>query len=506
MDEILLNVESCETRIAHLKAGELHNIVIERSKNRRITGNIYRGVVSNVLQNIQSAFIDINEGNSGFIHIRDVLENSKKFEDHFDIISRDDSAVVNSKRDIREILQNGQSVLVQVIKEPIGSKGTRLTSNISIAGRYIVLLLYSSNCGISRKIEASEDRERLKALLKKLDLPSGMGVIFRTISVTATDNQLIDEVHELVGTWEQILQDFNKAKEPCLLYQELSVLKKAVITAIDKKFSRLLVDNYSVFNICKQFSKKYDPDNQLAIELYKGKVPLFEKYGIENALQRVLQRKVWLSCGGYLYFDKTEAMYTIDVNSGRSTNKKNNNLENSIVLINLEAADEIARQIRLRNIGGLIICDFIDMKLRKNKTRVLQRLKDNMKNDSAKNTILGMNDFCLVALTRQRDRGSLEQTVLTNCPYCRGSGSIRTYETTAIEIERSLKKVVTEGYRALRLVTHPNIDNFLELHAKKHLVAIARKNSAHLEFETNDTLHLNACYFQVLHTHEKIEI
>lgn len=502
MNEMLLNVESCETRIAHLKSGELYNIVIKRNKNRKLTGNIYRGSVTNVLNNIQSAFIDINETSSGFIHIQDIVNNTKQFDDQVDVIKSDDLA---TETDITKVLKIGQTVLVQVVKEPIGTKGIRLTSNLSIAGRYIVLLPNNPNCGISRKIENIKVRDHLKAMLKKFALPNGMGVIFRTVSALASDDQLIDEMNELMAIWNQVVQSFNQSTDPGLLYQESSLLKQSIMTAVDKNFDRVVVDDYATYNLCKKFSGQYDNRKNLCIELYQDKVPLFEKYEIENTLQRVMQRKVWLSSGGYLYFDKTEAMYTIDVNSGRSTKNKNSNLEHSIVLINLEAADEIARQIRLRNIGGLIICDFIDMKLRKNKKRVVQRLKDRMKEDSAKCTVLDMSEFGLVEVTRQRNRESLEQTTLTPCPYCKGGGAIKTHETTAIAIERSLKHVLGKHYRALRLVTHPQLDNFLE-GAKDIFVAIAHKNHAHLEFASNDSLHLNECYFQSLDTYEKIDI
>ncbi|CUI16169.1 ribonuclease G [Candidatus Protochlamydia naegleriophila] len=512
MHEILLNIESKETRYALLKNGDLRDLIVERKKERQLTGNIYRGRVRNILHNIQSAFIDINEGENGFIHISDIIENTKKFEQLFDMdFDLDyDIKTLNEKEqqnlDIEQLMKPDQPVLVQVVKEPIGSKGARLTSNVSIAGRYLVLLPNSSHRGVSRKIEDRVARERLKKLIRAFEMPQDMGLICRTASASATQEMLIAEAHDLLHNWQNIMENFKKASEPTLLYAESDLIKRAVITAIDKRYDRILVDDYATYQTCKRLYSRYSSEHPLRIEYYRDKVPMFERFNVEREIEKTLRRKIWLPSGGYLFFDRTEAMYTIDVNSGRSSNNKTD-VEESLVRINLEAAEEIARQLRLRNIGGLIICDFIDMRLRKNQRRVLERLKDCMKEDSAKCTILGMSEFGLVEMTRQRNRGSLLQTIFTGCPYCAGSGVIKSHESLSIEIERAFKKIIAcHEQFALKLVVHPELDRYLNVIDKQYLFKLATDFNAHLSCEVDDRLHLNEFHFYSTITNKRIEV
>ena len=512
MHEILLNIESKETRYALLKNGELRDLIIERKKERQLTGNVYRGKVRNILHNIQSAFIDINEGENGFIHISDIIENTKKFEQLFDMDFDLDPDIKESHArkqqnpDIEQVMKPDQPVLVQVVKEPIGSKGARLTSNVSIAGRYLVLLPNSSHRGVSRKIEDRTARERLKKLIRAFEMPQDMGLICRTASATATPDMLIAEAHDLLHNWQTIMENFKKASEPTLLYAESDLIKRAVLTAIDKRYDRILVDDYATFQTCKRLYSLYASEHALRIEYYRDKTPMFERFNVEREIEKTLRRKIWLPSGGYLFFDRTEAMYTIDVNSGRSNTSKTD-VEESLVRINLEAAEEIARQLRLRNIGGLIICDFIDMRLRKNQRRLLERFKDCMKEDSAKCTILGMSEFGLVEMTRQRNRGSLMQTIFTACPYCAGSGMVKSHESISIEIERALKKVIScHEQFTLKLLIHPEVDYYLNIADKPYLLRLAAEYNAHLTFETDDRLHLNEWQFYSTTTNKRIEV
>lgn len=515
MQEILLNIESKEIRSAHLKNGFLYDLTIERKKERQLTGNIYKGRVTNILHNIQSAFIDINEGENGFIHISDIVENTKKFEELFDMdfdLDREDEKPAKKSQknpdcNIEQVLKPDQCVLVQVVKEPIGNKGARLTSNVSIAGRYLVLLPNSSHRGVSRKIEDRTARERLKKFIRSFEMPQDMGLILRTASCTATPDALIQETHDLITQWEQIMAGFQKADSPTLLFEESDLIKRALITALDKQFDRILVDDYPTFQALKRLYSRYQTEHSLKIEYYRDKVPMFERFNVEREIEKTLRRKIWLPSGGYLFFDRTEAMHTIDVNSGRSSSNQENDVEESLVRINLEAAEEIARQLRLRNVGGLIICDFIDMRLRKNQRRVLERLKDCLKDDSAKCTVLGMSEFGLVEMTRQRNRGSLTQTIFMACPYCTGSGLVKTNESISIEIERALKKVIGHQQQfGLRLITHPEIDHYLGVGDKQFLKKMAEDLNAHLEFSVDDRLHLNDFQFVSTINNKKIEV
>ncbi len=482
-------------------------------KTDSLPGNIYRGRVTNILHNIQSAFIDINEGENGFIHISDILENTQKFQEMFEMDFDWDQDIATSKAkqkketDISKILKIDQPVLVQVVKEPIGTKGARLTSNITIPGRYLVLLPNTPHRGVSRKIEDPASRDRLKKLLRAFEMPQDMGLICRTASTNATPELLIDEANELLKTWQHTIDNFHKATKPTCLYEESDLIKRALLTCVDKKYDRLLVDDYATFQRCKRIYEKYEKEHDLKIDFYRDKVPIFERFNVEREVDRALRRKIWLPSGGYLFFDRTEAMYTIDVNSGRSSQQSSSNVEEALVHINLEASEEIARQLRIRNVGGLVICDFIDMRSRKNQRRVLDRLKEEMKDDSAKCTILGMSEFGLVEMTRQRSRESLTQTIFTSCPYCNGSGMIKSNESVSIEIERTFKKLIHQQQQfGLELVAHPELDHYLGHNDKDYLLKLAEKWNADLRFNSNDNLHLNEFEFYSTINGKKLEI
>lgn len=499
MNDILLNVESKETRLAHLRGGQLHDLILDRKRSRQSTGNIYRGKVTNILHNIQSAFVDI-EGESGFIHISDILENASKFKEMFDMdfdLDGDTEKKDSPIKDITQVLKPQQPVLVQIVKEPIGTKGARLTSNISIAGRYLVLLPNNPHRGVSRKIEDPKMRDQLKKLIRSFEMPKDMGLICRTVSAQATTDMLIEEATDLFNSWQEIVEKFHTSKHPTLLFEESDLIKKAVITCIDKKYDRLLVDDYATFQRCKKIYDKYKGEHALKLEFYRDKMPMFERFNVEREIDKCMRNKIWLKSGGYLFLDQTEAMHTIDVNSGRSsTNPSGGDVEETLVRINLEAAQEIARQLKIRNIGGLIICDFIDMQSRKNQKRVLEHLKECMKEDSAKCTVLGMSEFGLIEMTRQRNRESLAQTLQTACPYCSGHGLVKSHESVAVDIERALKRLIlSQNQFGLKLTIHPDLSHYLEQGDKEYYLKIAEKSNALLEFALNDNLHLNDFIF-----------
>ncbi len=496
MKEILINVESKELRVAKLKNKKLTDLIVERKKSRQITGNIYRGVVKNILKNIQSAFIDIGEGENGFVHITDVMENTQKFQEMFDMDFEHSGKTTDPEEtDISKILKTGQTVLVQVVKEPIGTKGARLTSNVSIAGRFLVLIPNSPHRGVSKKITDNKSRTRLKNLIQAFEMPSDMGLICRTSCVNATTDQLIDEAHELIENWEKTRQEFEKSKGVALLYQESDVVKRTLIKALDKDVTRVLVDDMATYNMLCAMEQKYrGPESKLKVEYYRDKFPIFKRFGVEKEIEKAANRKIWLPSGGYLFFERTEAMYTVDVNSGRGQSKSDGgkDVEEAIVHVNMEAADEIARQLSIRNIGGLVICDFIDMRFRKNGKRVLDRLKAALKEDSAKITILGMSEFGLVEMTRQRSRESLTQTMYTECPYCYGKGLVKNFESASIDLERAISELVHVGENyALEISVHPSFDEFLNKDDKAYLISTFEENNAKLTFKVDDTLHIS---------------
>lgn len=514
MKEILLNVTPKEKRCAFLKMGKLSDLVVERNNTIPATGNIYRGNVINILHNIQSAFINLYGTENGFIHINDIIENTKKFQEMYDMEFDWDSKNKNNKKastetDIAKLMKLGDAVLVQVVKEPMGSKGARLTSNISIPGRHLVLLPNSEHRGVSKKIQNKGERDRLKKMIAAFEMPKSMGLICRTASTEASIDTLIEEAKELLTIWEDITEKFGNTTKTALLYEESDLIKKTLLRAINKKYDKLVVDNQKAYKQCVELYKKYEDEHPLVIEYYKQPMPMLEHFGIENEIAKSLRRKIWLQKGGYLFFDRTEAMYTVDVNSGRSTPKKEGtaNVEEAIVQINREAAAEVARQLRIRNIGGLIIIDFIDMRMKKNQRRVLSALKEAMKDDPAKCTILNMSEFGLVEMTRQRTRESLIQTMFTHCPYCSGKGMIKNNESTLIELHRALKKVVlAKKVSKIKLTLHPEFNTYLGQKERKLIESMTRKWKGSVEFDTNDELHLNTFTFHSIKSGEEIEI
>jgi ribonuclease G len=492
MQEILLNIESKQVRYALLKNGKLHDLVVERKKERQTAGNIYKGRVTNILHNIQSAFIDIDAGENGFIHLNDIVENARKLEEAFDMDFEFEESEEEEDVKIDQFLKPDQSVIVQVVKEPIGTKGARLTSKISLPGRYLVLLPNSPHRGVSKKIEDKATRERLKRIIRSFDIPKEMGLICRTASQFASQETLLLEIQELVTVWQGIVEKYKSTQGSGLLYEESDIIKRAVVTAVDKRVDRLLVDDYNVYRQCQKVWAPYAQEHALHIELYRDKFPMFERFGVEKEIEKSLRRKIWLPSGGYLFFDQTEAMHTIDVNSGRSTNVETGDVEETLVRINLEAAEEISRQLKIRNIGGLVICDFIDMRSRKNQRRVLEHFKECMKDDPAKCSILSMSEFGLVEMTRQRSRGSLLQALYTSCPYCAGTGRIKSHESVAIDLERDLRRVIQcQQHYAVRVVIHPEFQKHLHRTDRDFLNQMSESLNAKVTWEIDDTVHLN---------------
>ncbi|MFZ4772802.1 MAG: Rne/Rng family ribonuclease [Chlamydiia bacterium] len=491
--EIMVSVDSKETRVARMSQKRLTELSIERKKNRLISGNIYKGKVTNILKNIQSAFIDINEKENGFIHVSDAVQNSQKLQEMFEIDFDFKGEKAVETGDISSHFKVDQYILVQVVKDPIGSKGARLTSNVSIAGRYLVLLPNSPLRGVSRKIKEQPVRNRLKEIIERFELPSKMGLICRTASIKATTDQLIDEVRELIHTFDDLIENYHKAKGPTCLYRESDITKKVLLTAMDKGFERILTDHLATFNELKKLYIKHADHSNLKIEFYRDKTPMFERFGVDKEIEKALKRKLWLQSGAYLFFDRTEAMQTVDVNSGRSTSDLGTkDVEEALVQINKDAAVEIARQLRIRNVGGLIVIDFIDMRSRKNQKRVLETLKEALMDDSAKCTVLGMSEFGLVEMTRQRNKESLIQTLMCPCPYCGGQGTIQSHETASIELERAIKKLVMDGVKgSVEVTVHPELDRYLDGDDKDFLDKLTKKEAIKLIFKTSPELHLN---------------
>lgn len=445
--EILMNVTPTETRVAIVENGVLQEIFIERTNHRGIVGNIYKGKVLRVLPGMQAAFIDIGLERSAFIHVADVAGDANAA--------------------IAQLLHEGQSLIVQVTKDPIGTKGARLTTELSIPSRYLVYMPDNSHLGISQRIDDEQERERLKQLVSECLVAEQFsegeeGVIVRTAAEGVGEEEIVADIRYLHRLWRKLSERIKDNKTPSLIYSELPLSLRTLRDYARPEVGKILIDSRETYQKIEQFVQQYVPEISDRIENYPGPRPIFELYSVEDEIQRALERNVPLKSGGYLVIDQTEAMATIDVNTGGFVGRRN--LEETIFKTNLEAAAAIGRQLRLRNLGGIIILDFIDMVDAEHQRQVLRVLEKALEKDHTKTKISGVSELGLVEMTRKRTRESLEQMLMEPCPHCEGRGAVKTVETICYEIFREIlreeRAYGAEGY--LILASQAIIDRLLD--------------------------------------------
>ncbi|MCX7627766.1 MAG: ribonuclease G [Methylophilaceae bacterium] len=446
IEEILVNVTPQETRVAVLEQGVVQELHIERTSSLGLVGNIYKGEVVRVLPGMQSAFVEIGLPRAAFLHVADLLE--------FD---------ADQHKPIQELLYEGQPLLVQVVKEPIGSKGARLTTQISIAGRFLVYLPQQRHIGVSQRIEDESEREALRTRLLSL-LPEGAsgGYIIRTLAETATDAELLADLEYLYKAWANIQEASRNAKPRSLIHQDLNLPLRVLRDFLCDETSRIAVDSRETYQKMCDFAQRYAKGMLDRIEHYPGQRPLFDLYGVEAEIEKALSRKVELQSGGYLIFDQTEALTTVDVNTGSFVGHRT--LSDTIFKTNLEAAQTIARQLRLRNLGGIIIIDFIDMEDEIHRTAVLEELRKAVARDRVRTSIHGFSGLGLVEMTRKRTRESLAHILCEPCSCCGGRGELKTAQTVCYEILREVLRISRQfdarEYRVL--ASQKVIDLFLD--------------------------------------------
>ncbi|MGY8870009.1 MAG: ribonuclease G [Pseudomonadales bacterium] len=440
-EEILINFTPMETRVAVIENGMPQEIYVERSTKRGIVGNIYKGKVVRVLPGMQAAFIEIGLERAAFIHVEDVLPQQSNGEEKNSI-------------SISHVLREGQALVVQVTKDPIGTKGARLTTHISIPSRYLVYMPGNSHIGVSQRIEDVEERERLRSALQKcvaMDESDTAGYILRTVAEGASETELVADVQFLKRLWKAIEAGTVTASVPSIVYEDLPLNMRALRDMAHAGIERIRIDSRETFQKAQSFSKALVPEIYDHLEYYPGERPIFDLYNVEDEMQRALGRKVDLKSGGYLIFDQTEAMTTVDVNTGGFVGHRN--LEETIFKTNLEAATAIGRQLRLRNLGGIIIIDFIDMEMVEHQQQVLRTLERVLERDHAKCKVTGVSELGLVEMTRKRTRESLEHILCEPCSQCQGRGSIKTPVTVCYEIFREIlrqhRAYDTEAYLVL---------------------------------------------------------
>jgi ribonuclease G len=445
-EEILINVTPQETRIAMMENGVVQELQIERSTSLGLVGNVYRGVVCRVLPGMQSAFVEMGLQRAAFLHAGDIFECGQS----------------DSQLSIQSVLHEGQSIMVQVIKEPIGTKGARLTTQISIAGRFLVFLPQQDHIGVSQRIENEAEREQLKARLVGL-LPENStgGFIIRTMSETATDAELLADVDYLTKTWANISAKHKTAPDRSLVFQDLNLPMRVLRDVICVDTEAVRIDSSETYQKLVEFANLYAITALDKLVHYPGDRPLFDLYNIEKEIENAMSRKVELKSGGYLIFDQTEALTTVDVNTGSFVSGKN--LSDTIFKTNLEAAQSIARQLRLRNLGGIIIIDFIDMDEDTQRAAVLEELQKAVARDRARTGVNGFTPLGLVEMTRKRTRESLAHILCEPCPACHGRGELKTAQTVCYEILRELLREARQfNARELRVLASTKVIDFLE--------------------------------------------
>jgi len=482
LKELIVNYTSHETRVALLENGTIVELFIERKDDASITGNVYKGRIQRVLPGMQAAFVDIGLNQAAFLYVDDIIDQTAiEMADYFETENGSENSeesldgikpkVRESSEsfdvNIGELIKEGQDVLVQVAKSPIGSKGPRVTTHLSFPGRYIVLMPYVDHIGISRKIVDEVERDRLRELILETR-NNNYGYILRTVAEGIDADRLKKEISFLVKTWEEVKKRNQEKSASSLIYRDLSISFRAVRDLLTNDADKLVIDSASEYASVQNFLRKYMPDSNFSIELYKGKEPIFDAYNLESDIERALKKRVWLKSGGYIIIEQTEALVAIDVNTGRYVG--GHNFEETVLKTNLEAVKEIAYQIRLRNIGGIIIIDFIDMKKELHKEKVMSQLAERMKNDKSQINILPLSELGLAQVTRKRTRKNLKRTLNETCFYCGGDGMLLSGKSICHKIYRDLISEANDMMgNKFTVKVHPEIARLLH-GEEKHLI------------------------------------
>jgi ribonuclease G len=479
--------------VALLENGVLEEYNIERETDRNIVGSIFKGKVKNIEHGLKAMFVDIGFEKNAFLHFWDALPAA--LDSGIEEVDRRGGGKKQKKRitaaDIPKIYPVGSDVLVQVTKGPISTKGPRITTNISLAGRYLVLMPYNDQCGVSRKIEDPKERERLRTILKELDIPEGMGIIIRTVGEGQRARYFVRDLGLLLEQWKEIEGNMNSKASPLCVFREPDLIERTVRDFLTDEIDEVVCDDPAAVQRMQDLVGHISSRSKSRIKVYSDTVPLFEKFGIQKQIDDAFHRQVWLKCGGYIVIDETEALIAIDVNTGR--NKGARDVEKTIFQTNMEAVDEIARQLRLRNIGGLIIGDFIDMKSRKDQQAVYNRMRDRLKRDKSKTHVLAISQLGLMEMTRQRAAESLSGSVFETCPYCHGRGRVKSAMTMSVELQRALHAVMRkyqDTIHDIRVTVHPQVLQRLREEDDELLVEIERKYAGRLTFRSDPTQHL----------------
>jgi ribonuclease G len=509
--EVIINAESLETRVAVLEEGRLEEFNIERTSEERLVGSIFKGKVRNLEDGLKAAFVDIGFEKNAFLHYWDIVPSS--FDSGVEIVERPTGRDKRrekpkiTQKDIPRVYPPGSDIIVQVTKGPIGTKGPRVTTNLVLPGRYLVLLPNSDQSGISRKIENPQERQRLKKILRELTIPEGMGVIMRTVGEGQQTRYFVRDLALLLEEWHDIQERIKNQPTATCVFQEPDLIERTVRDFLTEDVERIVVDSPKANDRMREMIAKISKRSANKVKLYSDPQPIFDRFSITRQLENAFSRQVHLKSGGYIVVDETEALVAIDVNTGRHKGGKDQ--ESAILKVNLEAAEEIARQLRLRNMGGLIVLDFIDMKSRRDQQQVYQRMKEGLRRDKAKTHVLPISQLGLMEMTRQRHSESVHAAVYDDCPYCKGRGKVKSALTMSVEIQRKLAEILKKRPREesdfqLLIIVHPTILERLRTEDEKHLIEIEKRYFGKLNFRKDPTLHAEQFKIVNMATNEEL--
>ncbi len=459
--EIFINVTQHEKRVAILENKRIEEFYVERPDiQKSLVGNIYKGRVDSVLPGMGAAFVNIGLGKNGFLYVTDVVAGAAGYDKLCEEgVAEEDAAPAEKGKSfppINELLKKSDEVLVQVVKEPIGTKGARLTTHVSIPGRFLVMMPFDNHIGLSKRIESRAERDRIRKIIEELKLPKEIGFIVRTAAQGATLRDFMRESRYLLNLWNHIKTRARRVKPPYLIHQEYDIILRVARDIFTNDVSRLDIDSKNEFRRISRFLRILAPHLRPRLRFYSERMPLFEKHDIEKQVEKIYDRIVQLKSGGYLIFDQTESLVAIDVNSGKFVGRRN--LEETVFKTNLEAAEEVPRQLKLRDLGGIIIIDFIDMEYPEHRRNVFKTLERNLEDDKAKTKILNISSIGLVEMTRQRVRSSIESKNYQKCPYCNGRGIVKAIHTVSIELIRKLESALQDSRaREVFVSLHPDV-------------------------------------------------
>ena len=490
MKELVINVDPLETRIALCDNKRLAELTVERQESRSLVGNIYKGRVDSVVPGMQAAFVDIGFEKNGFLYVSDIAG----AEGTGDFVFEEGTVHARARtrrnqRSIESLLKKGQHIMVQVSKDRLGAKGCRLTNYITLPGRYLVLMPTVKHLGVSRKIEDEKERERLKKILQTVR-PAGVGLITRTAGEGKGKGDFQNDVRYLSKVWEKIKNKMESVKGTALLHEDMGPILRVVRDTFTNDVDRLTIDSDSEYSRILNFLDLFAPNLRKRCKLYQSKRPLLDKMGIEAEIEMALRRTVYLKNGGSICIDQTEALVAIDVNTGKFTGRKG--LEETVFRTNMEAAEEVARQIRLRDMGGIIVVDFIDMDLPRNRRELLHKLTECLKADRAKTTVSDITELGMIEMTRKRVKHNLVRTLSQSCPYCEGSGLVRSVSTMTVEVLRRLQSLFCDT-RTKRIVlqVHPDVARRLRTENKELLDVIAERFDREITVESVSDFHIH---------------